>query len=140
VGTKKKIAKELSTVMPKIVRMIVLKFTKNYQHLPPAQIFALLLMADVRQLKFSQFVKQLNVSAPTASVIVSRLVKQGMIKRLADMSDKRAVTVALTARGMKAAREIKKSIQKQWCLILEVLTVRECQEYLAIVRKIADRI
>jgi len=137
---KQKIASELSVVMTRIARTIALSFSQSYHQMPPAQIFAVLLLSEQPICHFSDIVRQLRVSAPTATGIIDRLEKQGFVERRHDTEDRRAVNVALTPAGRRLEAKIRRGVEQRWNMILDVLTIEESETYLKIVKKIYEKL
>jgi DNA-binding MarR family transcriptional regulator len=87
-------------------------------------------------LKMNEIAKALNVSLPAATGLVDRLVSMGMVKRMYDEKDRRAIYVTLTPKGEKTIEEVESSRKKAIEDVFGRLTQKERQDYLAILRKL----
>jgi len=130
------IAKDISMIMPKIARMMAQSFAKSYETMPPVQIFAILIIEKAEICHLYDLANELRVSPPTATGIVDRLQKQKLVMRIPDPDDRRAIIIKLTLSGRGLAREIKNGIYKRWEILLQKLSLTECETYLRIIKKL----
>ncbi len=70
------------------------------------QVRVLFLLAEAGGASAGDLADWLHVAAPTVTGITDRLVRQGMIERRPDSSDRRIVRLALTAEGVQLTTEI----------------------------------
>lgn len=70
------------------------------------QVRVLFLLAEAGDASAGDLAEWLHVAAPTVTGITDRLVRQGMIERRPDPSDRRIVRLALTAEGVQLTTEI----------------------------------
>ena len=96
---KQEIAKEISQTLPTFLRHM---FPYVFQpiKLPPSQVIALVSIQERRDCTLTELRKEMHVSAPTITGIVSRLERDGYVKRLPDDKDRRIVHVVLTPKGV----------------------------------------
>ena len=73
---------------------ILLNCTKN-------EMFVLILLYRGSQINMTQIADYLSIPLNTATGIVTRMEKKGMIERVRSMEDKRVVTIVLTDAGEK---------------------------------------
>lgn len=131
----KKVAKEISILVPKLVRELKREFAP-IEEITNSQIIILMSIHEDKQISVGKLAKQIQVSGPTVTGLVDRLVDRNFVIRQRDKQDRRKVVVALTEKGKNTVREFQKGIQKRWEGILEHLTSEERGSYLKIVRKI----
>ena len=129
------IAQEISFLMPRIARRVFLSFFQSNE-IPPTQLFAILTLSEKGPCHFRELCRGLHISAPTATGIIDRLEKAHFVKRLRDASDRRAIHIVLTAKGKRIARILRLTIRKRWEMMLRQLSLKECEDYLRILRKI----
>ena len=129
------IAREISFLMPSIGRRVVLSFFQNHE-IPPTQLFTVLTLSEKGPCHFRELCKALHISAPTATGIIDRLEKSHFAQRLRDPCDRRAIHIILTAKGKRIARSLRLTIKKRWELMLRQLSLKECEDYLRILKKI----
>lgn len=70
------------------------------------QMKAVLAVGEGRTLSVGALAHRLDISLPTASQLVERLVTAGVVERAADPSDRRVVLCRLTARGDALREEV----------------------------------
>lgn len=129
------IAEEVATLMPMIARRILLGFFQSV-HLTQTQIFTIITLAEQAPIRLSEISQKMNISAPTVTGIVDRLVKLGYVKRVPDQEDRRAINVDLTVKGRNVAVKLKKTIKRKWKGLLIELSKSDQEQYIAILRKI----
>jgi len=78
------------------------------------RILQLLLTSD-RSVSLKELATDLNLTPPTTSTTVDSMVKQGLLCRVANKNDRRAVNISLTKNG----REIQKRHEKFFVELIE---------------------
>ncbi|MFN8015425.1 MAG: MarR family transcriptional regulator [Acidimicrobiia bacterium] len=71
-----------------------------------AQMHCVLAVGD-KSPTMAQIASELEVSMPTVTVSIDKLVKDGYIERKADPNDRRVVRVSLTSQGKKMGQKMK---------------------------------
>jgi DNA-binding MarR family transcriptional regulator len=69
-----------------------------------AQLFVLQKLADAPAASVNELAARTHTHQSTVSMVVARLVANGLVKRGSSGADARSVTLALTARGRRAAK------------------------------------
>jgi DNA-binding MarR family transcriptional regulator len=115
------VAEELSFLMPKFFRRMYPYVFKGID-IPPAQVFALMTLEEDGVCTLSKLSKRLNVSPPTASGIINRLVKRGYVGRSQDEKDRRVVNISLTKSGEVIIKSFRKNISEKWGAILKTFS------------------
>jgi len=100
----------------------------------------LLLMALSRQDNVTQLelVRATHLKAPTVSVSLQRMEKDGIVVRKADPSDLRATRVSLTKKGRELDRHITEKIRQQESRAQSCLTPTEQASLCALLLKIKN--
>ena len=131
------ITREISIMLPKLMRYAN---TSHFSKIDvtPAQIIMLASIRDHDHCKIKTLARERNISPPTATGLMDRLVKGGYIKRERDTEDRRAVIVSLTKKGDNVVTSHIKGIENVWKEILTCLTVDERKQYLNILKKIVN--
>ena len=129
------IAEEISIIMPKIARRILLGFFQTVQ-IPQSQLFAITTIYETGPCKLSQLSQQMNISAPTVTGIVDRLEKSGYVERRHDQADRRVIYIVLTPKGKGIARKLRATIRHKWRSIISKLPAEDRENYLNILKKI----
>lgn len=98
-----------------------------------AQVNTLLTIRDRGEMTMKELAGALEVSAPSASVMVDRLVELEMLRRTQSRLDRRAVRICLSADGMKIVDEMEDQLLEALVEILEQLgtedATRWCEVY-----------
>jgi DNA-binding MarR family transcriptional regulator len=81
---------------------------------PPAQVFVLLTVSEKTTCNLSDIGQELNITAPTASGLVARLVKKGYLKRGQNAADRRKLDISLTNSGRKVIGKFQQNVLKMW--------------------------
>ncbi len=85
---------------------------------PPAQLSALSVVVFGGKKSLSDLANAEQVRPPTMSRIVDALVKDGLVRREADKTDRRSVSITATDKGVKIMREGRNRREKR---LLELL-------------------
>ena len=87
-----------------------------------------------------ELVKATHLKAPTVSVVLQKLEKEGIVSRKADEYDLRATRVFLTERGHAIDDELRKAIQEEDRIAMEVLSEDEKETLMKTLCKIRDHL
>lgn len=106
--------------------------------LSKSELFTLLQVERNGEIIMSQIADYINISMSTATGIVERLVRQGFIERARNETDRRIVTIRLTAEGKILAENIKNKIFGMAKLVLDCLADEEQKLLLSIFSKVTN--
>ncbi len=129
------IAREMSKLLPTFIRHMY-PYIFQPLKLPPSQVLVITALYEKGPCCLNDLSREMHISAPTATGIVSRLEKFGYVKRTQDSSDRRAVKIELTTRGEKILQELRLNIMKRWEGILQKLPQEEQENILKMITKI----
>ena len=87
--------------------------------------------------RMSELARRGHVTLGTMTVMVSKLVKKGLVKRIREDDDRRVIRVSLTSSGRKADRAHARLHKEVIDGILEILTAAEQKELARLIKKIA---
>lgn len=87
-----------------------------------------------------ELVKATHLKAPTISVVLQKLEKEGIVSRKADEYDLRATRVSLTQKGRDIDAHIRKTIHEEDKIAMEVLSDMEYETLMKILCKIRDHL
>lgn len=110
---------------------ILLNCTKN-------EMFVLMWLYRNEEVNMSSIADYLNVPLNTATGIVSRMEKKGMVKRVRSQADKRVVTIEMTDQGLTQIDLIMKEYLKYGQRILKDLSLEEMQLLNKLMSKVVD--
>lgn len=100
------------------------------------ELLALMISGKHQAVTMSSLAQGMSVPMSTATGIVDRMVKKGLLERVRSEEDRRIVTVSLTESG----KELIKDLKKQFYYILDkvrgLLTVEEFETALELLRKL----
>ena len=133
----RKIAEQVSTLMPNIIRKIVFEFFQSCD-IPQAQLFVLMNLFEKGPRRFTDLVSDLQVSAPTMTGIVDRMEQGSFVKRMPDPNDRRAILVHLTPGGDKVAQKLRAVAVDRWATILDKLSPKDAKSFLKNLERIKD--
>lgn len=102
------------------------------------ELLTLILIDRHGQIIMSQMSDFLSVPMSTATGIMDRLVKKGLVQRTRDESDRRTVVITLTEEGQRLINQIKNRLSGYIRKISDVLTAEERQLLLGIITKIVS--
>ena len=102
------------------------------------QFLLMSFLHDKNLMKMKDIAKELNVSMPAATGIVDRLVSMGMLKRMYDEKDRRAIYIALTPKGEKTLEDIRSRRRKAIEEVFGKLTEKERNAYINALRKVVQ--
>lgn len=133
------IADELVFLMPQIGRRMVLGFFQRYP-VTPAQIFSIMAVYENGPCRLSKISRFMQISAPTATGIVDRLLKSGYVRRKPDPADRRAVLVDLTPRGRRLARDYQQMIKLKWVNVIDKMKPGDREKFLESIKTIISQL
>jgi len=83
-----------------------------------------------------QIAASLSLDGSTITGILDRMEKKGLVKRMPDPNDRRALRVILTKQGLQLCEPIGKVIEESNQYILEILTKEEQEQFFNILERI----
>ncbi len=108
--------------------------------LGPAQLHALLWIRHDGPLTMGALAQRVAVTEKTATGIVDRLERDGLLRRARDAADRRVVHVRLTARGGAASRRIEKVVHVSLSRLVSVLDAPDREALLRILQTLIERL
>lgn len=106
----------------------------------PHDFHTLGLLAEHVGMRATELARRLGVAPTTASSLIARLVRQGLVARDRDAKDGRAVALSLTQDGQALAAAIHAQDLRNMELFLSALDPQEQEQIVAILGKIAARV
>jgi len=121
--------RRISALLPHIPRNLRIPalIDRVQRGLTTSQLLALFILdeAQLRGLSMSRIADELGVSLPTATGIVDRLVREGLVRRWPCLEDRRMVLIRLTSRGRQVARRLLKALEEVLTRVLSRLDEEE---------------
>lgn len=102
------------------------------------ELISLLLVERYGEMSMSQICEAMNMPMSTATGIIDRMVKKGVIGRQRSDSDRRVVVVCITKKGEEVTNHWKKIFFEYITQIEEALTEEERQVIFKVFLKVMD--
>jgi len=123
--------------------MLTCESCKTFKDLSLVQLHVVMNIRKQGPMSISQIARMMEVSPPSASVMVDRLVEKGLLIRRQSTEDRRKVVVQISPEAIKTSHEIENTIlaffagmvkkvgpevTRKWCEVLDrVKTVLESE-------------
>jgi DNA-binding MarR family transcriptional regulator len=75
----------------------------------------------------SELAEEMNISLPSATSLVDRLVKSGWVERQADPDDRRIIRLAITEEGRKVCMAMKAERMRTYKFLLDAMSEEDLQ-------------
>ena len=99
-------------------------------------ILILDLLRECSECKMSVIAKVLGISMSTATGLVDKMITDNLVKRERSSKDRRVVTISMKKKGKDFAGKLKKLRVDSLNRMYSVLTKKERDEYLSLIRKV----
>lgn len=110
----------------------------EHRHLPFMHAIVLNALAEQSKVTMKDIASLLAVTPPSATAVITKLVKDGAIKRMAGTQDRRLISLALTARGRKLLDLHRLAHIQKMSEVLSKLTRQEKEQLASILKRIID--
>ena len=126
--TRSRVSFEIAQLMPMIIQGVQLDFFVK-RGTTQTQFLVLIAIHGYGRCTMGMLAKRMQVSMPTATGIISRLVRNGLVRRFPHPKDRRQVIVELTAKGQAFIRDFQGVIRRRWEEVLKSLRLRELEAF-----------
>lgn len=133
------IAAEIPEIMPLIARKVLLDFF-NSVDISQSQLLMIMAIKSRQPCRLSDLSREMDISNPTASGLVDRLVQHELVQRTADPNDRRAVCISLTSTGERLVAKFRHHTKEKWQEILHHMTRRDQNDFIRILRDIRQQV
>src|SRR5690348_13153524 len=120
----KQVSLAIAQLMPHIIQGVHLDFLTS-RNITQTQFLVLVAIHSRQKCSMNVLATNMQVSMPTMSGIVNRLVKAKYLQRIEDPKDRRQVVVELTIRGKKMIEDFQRAVGARWQEVLRTLTQEE---------------
>jgi len=110
------------------------------QELTFSQLRVLFLLREEGQLTMSRLAETLGVTSATASGIVDRIERRGLVERVHRADDRRVVECVLTDEGLRLVREMAGARLDAFRQMLAVLTPEELADFDRLIGVVIERL
>ncbi|MDE3102890.1 MAG: MarR family transcriptional regulator [Chloroflexota bacterium] len=118
-------ARQLMNVVPSLVRLIRSEMRRHSGIGSIPQFRALTYLERHPGAALGEVAAHLGVTAPSASVLVQRLVRDGLVRRSDRPTERRAVAITLTPRGLVLLRRSRSATRARVAAALAALSSDE---------------
>lgn len=91
---------------------------------------------EKRDMKVSEISKQLHITSPSVTQIINKLEKDDIVLRNMDPSDRRAVNICLTDKGMQVVSEAKAVLSDAFVGLIDFLGEEDSQRLAVLLTKV----
>ena len=106
----------------------------------PLQLTVLNCLSTRGDCEMCKIAQALNVSFPTATGMMDRLVKSGFVKREHGQDDRRKVFVVITPKGRRITQDIFKRKRQALLKMFSCISSQERSRYLEILEKVVNHL
>ncbi|MGB3517922.1 MAG: MarR family transcriptional regulator [Elainellaceae cyanobacterium] len=125
-------AVDVLTVIPLVTRWLRAEMRHQGQpHLSLSQLRVLHFLHRRPQSSLSELADYLDVTRPTMSVMVDRLVQRGWVHRQDDVQERRRIALTLTEAGTAQLEQVYGATLTQISQRLQSLSAEQCQQVMA---------
>lgn len=103
--------------------------------LHPAQLPVMKILADYGGISLKELSDMLHIKPPTASVMVKRMEKNGLVCKMADLDDQRISRLYLTEKGKGMSSQIAELIRENERLMTEGFSEEELMQLRGYLRR-----
>ena len=100
------------------------------------QLNTMMVVRDNEEISVRDLASALQVSAPSVSTMVDRLVEMGMLQREQDRQDRRQVRIRLSEQGASQIKELEEAIFNGIAYLLEKLGPEDAEQWCSIYERI----
>lgn len=106
------------------------------ENLSPAQTLAIMKINTMENCTITGLAEELNVSAPSASAMVDRLVEKNAVQRIRSEKDRRQVVVSLTEPARDYAGQFEQAMLQSFVKLIETIGPELTQQWCEVVAKV----
>ena len=112
--------------------------TKGKITLP--QLMVLQFLSQKNEYQMSELAESINVSFSTATGMITRLVKHGLVSRRHGVKDRRAIIDTITNKGKSIVKEVYAQKRKGMIELFKRLSPEERSTYIGIIKKLVQKL
>lgn len=131
------LSRSIARMLPNIIQGVHIGFLAKTK-LTHTQFFVMVAIHSQGLPSMRTLSENMQVSMPTMTGIVKRLVKAGYIRRAPHPQDRRQVLIELTPQGREVIAEFQGAAMKRWQQVLGALNAQEMDTFQKIVTKLTQ--
>jgi DNA-binding MarR family transcriptional regulator len=129
--TPERCATEIMRVIPKVIRFLRSEMRQQGQpSLSLSQLRVLKFLERSPHASLSEVADYLDVTRPTMSTMIDRLVQRGLVARTADPQERRRVLLTLTTAGQTQLQQVSQATEANVVEVLAHLSTPQLQQLL----------
>lgn len=137
--TRSQVSVAVSQLMPRIIQGVQLDFFVR-RKVTPTQLLVLLAIHAAEHCTMGTIARNMHVRMPTATGIVTRLVRAGYVRRQSRPEDRRQVLVSLTDKGRSFIAAFQGVIRHRWDEVLKGLGPRELEAFYQVITQLTRQL
>lgn len=137
--TRSTVSFEIARLMPMIIQGVRLDFFVK-RGTTQTQFLVLMAIHGYGRCTMGTLAKRMQVRMPTATGVINRLVRNGLVRRFPHPADRRQVIVELTAKGQAFIRAFQRVIRLRWEEVLKSLRLKELEAFYHVVRTLREQL
>ncbi|MDP3723381.1 MAG: MarR family transcriptional regulator [Candidatus Omnitrophota bacterium] len=137
--TRQQVGSAIAQLMPRIIQGIQLDVFVR-RGVTQTQFLVLMAIHGYRHCPMGVLARSLHVRMPTATGVVKRLVRAGLIRRLPRREDRRHVIVELTPKGRRFIAQFQQVIRTRWEDVLRSLDQEELEAFHRVITKLIQQL
>ncbi len=134
---RKQLSRNIAQILPNIIQGVHLGFLATHA-LTHTQFFVLIAIHSKGRFSLQQLADQMQVTMPTMSGIVERLVQANYVSRVENPEDRRQVNIELSKEGKGLIAKFQEAVSNRWHDVLEVLDPQEIKTFGLLLGKIRE--
>lgn len=137
--TRQQVSSAIAQLMPRIIQGIRLDVFLR-RGVTQTQFLVLVAIHGYRQCPMGTLAQSLHVRMPTATGVVARLVRAGLLRRIPRHEDRRHVIVELTPKGQRFIAQFQQVIRTRWKDVLRSLNQEELEAFYRVITKLTQQL
>ena len=128
-------------IQDKIIRWHTVQMARGssksiYKEVTMAQLHTIMSIYNRGKVSMTELSGLSNVSPPSASVMVDRLVEKGILEREPSESDRRKVMVKISPKAVKGIKQIEEGILQSFVELVEDIGFETAHKWCEVIEKI----
>lgn len=137
--TRRQVSSAIAQLMPRIIQGIRLDVFLR-RGVTQTQFLVLVAIHGHRRCPMGTLARSLHVRMPTATGVVKRLVRAGLVRRIPRHEDRRHVIVELTPKGRRFIAQFQQVIRARWEDVLRSLGRKELEAFHRVITKLTQQL
>lgn len=135
--TTKEVSQAIAQLMPFIIRGVHVDFLVK-RKITQTQFLVMVALHARQECSLNLLAQSMQVSMPTMSGIIDRLVKAGFIIRKEDKEDRRQIVLTLSTKGREFIQQFQGAVSLRWQEVLKALKTDELDAFYNVVTKLTE--